>query len=441
MGKGILSTKKIFLFWMPLAATWLMMSVEGPFLAAIIARLDFPKYNLAAFGVAFSFALIVEAPIIMIMSASTALVDNKDDYCTLRNYTFMLNFAITVFMLIGLTPPVFYFLAENLIGLPPNIARITHITSILLIPWPAAIGFRRFYHGLLIKHDLTKLVAYGTLVRLIFMATTALFLFSIKMTGAYIGGAALSIGVVFESLFTRIVADKTIKSILKNNQKKKEKLNFKFISKFYFPLALTAILALGVHPMVTFFMGKSKFPIESLAVLPVINSLVFIFRSLGLSYQEVIIALLGTNKKNYEGLKNFALILGFFLFVSLSLIVFTPFIFFWFQKVSGLSIELSSFSILPARILVILPVLTLLISFQRSLLVHTKETGPIKGASIIEIIIIISTLYVTVSYFNLPGAIAAAIAYVVGRLFANSYLLPSQLKAISALRRQERGKT
>ena len=51
-----------------MAATWLMMSVEGPFLAAVIARLPLPKFNLAAYGVAFSFALIVEAPIIMLMS-------------------------------------------------------------------------------------------------------------------------------------------------------------------------------------------------------------------------------------------------------------------------------------------------------------------------------------------------------------------------------------
>ncbi|MCK5221135.1 MAG: hypothetical protein KAR14_06105, partial [Candidatus Aminicenantes bacterium] len=118
MGKSILSTKKIFFFWVPLAATWLMMSIEGPFLAAVIARLEFPKYNLAAFGVAFSFALIVEAPIIMLMSASTALVNNRHEYFTLRNYTFMLNAIITVVMIIGLIPQVFHFIAQDLIGLP-----------------------------------------------------------------------------------------------------------------------------------------------------------------------------------------------------------------------------------------------------------------------------------------------------------------------------------
>ena len=60
-----LTTKKIFIFWLPLAVTWIMMSIEGPFLSALIARLNEPKYNLAAYGVAFAFALIIEAPVIM----------------------------------------------------------------------------------------------------------------------------------------------------------------------------------------------------------------------------------------------------------------------------------------------------------------------------------------------------------------------------------------
>ncbi len=439
MGKSILSTKKIFLFWAPLAATWLMMSVEGPFLAALIARLALPKYNLAAFGVAFSFALIIESPIIMLMSASTALVNNRHDYCTLRSYTFMLNSAITVFMIIGLIPTVFHFITQGLIGLPPNIAHLTHVASLLLLPWPAAIGFRRFYQGLLIKNNLTRLVAYGTVIRLVFMASTAFFLYSLRITGAYIGAAALSTGVIAEALFTKFTVRGTVRSILRseNENDNKEKLNFRSISKFYFPLALTAILALGVHPMVTFFMGKSHFPIESLAILPVVNSLIFVFRSLGLSYQEVIIALLGANKENYEGVKKFALYLGAFLLVTLSLILFTPLLHIWFLKVSGLSFELAQFSILPARILVILPLLTLLISFQRALLVHTTETGPIKGASVIEIIMIIFTLYITVFQLRLPGAVAAAISYMVGRLFANSYLLPSQLKAIAFIKQKK----
>ena len=81
-----ISQKKIFKFWYPLAATWLMMAFEGPFLAAIIARLPEAKYNLAAYGVAYSFALLSEAPVIMMMAASTALVKNSQSYFKLRNF-------------------------------------------------------------------------------------------------------------------------------------------------------------------------------------------------------------------------------------------------------------------------------------------------------------------------------------------------------------------
>ena len=48
---------RILRLWAPLEAAWLLMAMEGPFLAAILARLPNPTYNLAAFGVAFGFGM------------------------------------------------------------------------------------------------------------------------------------------------------------------------------------------------------------------------------------------------------------------------------------------------------------------------------------------------------------------------------------------------
>ena len=74
------TARRILRFWLPLEATWLMMAAEGPFLAAVIARLPAAKENLAAFGVATALAWIVESPIIMMLSASNALVRDKIAY-------------------------------------------------------------------------------------------------------------------------------------------------------------------------------------------------------------------------------------------------------------------------------------------------------------------------------------------------------------------------
>jgi len=84
MSPSELTNRRILGFWLPLASTWLMMSVEGPFLMAVIARLQNPTENLAAYGIAFVLALVIESPVIQFLSSSTALVSNRDTYFAMR---------------------------------------------------------------------------------------------------------------------------------------------------------------------------------------------------------------------------------------------------------------------------------------------------------------------------------------------------------------------
>jgi len=428
---GRLTYKKIFVFWLPLAATWLMMSFEGPFLAALIARLAEPKYNLAAYGVAFSFALIIEATIIMIMSASTKLVKDAQSFIKLRRFTYGLNWFITLIMLIILVPPIFYFLTEDLIGLPSKVSNLTHLATIILLPWPGAIGYRRFYQGILIRNNLTKRVAYGTIIRIITMALTALLMYLLTdVDGVVVGAASISAAVFLEAVASRIMADGIIKKIATQVGDNKDVLTHKEIYKFYYPLALTSILGLGVQPVVTFFMGQSRMAIESLAVLPVVTSFVFIFRALGLSYQEVVIALMGDDKKNFKLLRKFAFSLGAVLTIILALVAFTPLSDIWFRVVSGLTDNLAEFARLPLMIMTILPLLTVVISLQRSALVSNKTTYPITIGTAIEFIAIVLVLFISINYAGLVGAVAATLSFVIGRLAANIYLTPPVTKAI-----------
>lgn len=429
------STKSIFIFWVPMAATWLMMSLEGPFLAAIIARLPDPKFNLAAYGVAFAFAILVEAPVIMMMSASTALVEDATSYHRLRRFTYLLNAAITAIMLLILVPPVFDFIMLDLIDLPPEVARLTHVSLIILLPWPAAIGYRRFFQGLLIRSGLTRLVAAGTVVRLTAMATTALVLYGVfSVSGAYVGAAALAMGVCAEAAASRLMARGAVAELLERGPVETEEgpLDYRRIVGFYYPLALTSLLALAAHPMVTFFMGQARFPVESLAVLPVVNSLSFIFRSMGLSYQEVAIALLGRRHEHFPELARFALILGLASSAGLALIGFTPLSHVWFVTISGLSEELTSFALTPTRIMAILPATSVLLSFQRAVLMQGRVTRPITAATAVEVVGIVLVLMILIHGIAMVGATAAAVAYLAGRLGGTVYL---SLPFVRVLRR------
>jgi len=421
-----LTYPKIFLFWGPLALTWLMMAFEQPFLIAFIARLGEAKYNLAAFGIAGSFAMIIEAPIIMLMSASTALVRGRHSYRKLKKFTDILNAGITVIQLIFLIPPVFRFIVIGLMEVPEDVARLAHVALLIFLPWAASIGYRRFYQGILIRHNLTRRVTYGTMVRLSVIVILGFLFFTMGVQGAYLGAAAMSLAVILEALATKMMASKTLKYLLEKEDHENGSLRLRSIARFYFPLALTSILSLGVHPFVTFFLGRSYMAVESLAVLPVVSSLVFIFRSMGLSYQEVSIALIGERKQNYVVLRNYAIYLAVIVTVLISVLAFTPLADLWFINVSGLSKELADLSYLPLKIMILLPALTVLLNFQRSTQIINGSTAPISVATAIELTGIIVVLLVCVVFLNLTGVVAASLAFMIGRIMSNLYLAPKQ---------------
>ena len=423
---GNLSTRRIARFWAPLAATWLMMSVEGPFLAAVIARLAEPEYNLAAYGVAFSFAMLIEAPIIMMMSAAVALVTGPRAFHALRRFAYALNGIITLVMVVLLLPPVFRFVTECLIGLPREVATLTHGAVLILLPWPAAIGYRRFYQGVLIRVNLTRRVAYGTVVRVLTMAATGVALYSLgALSGALVGAAALSCGVVAEAFASRLMARAAVRRVLSWPEPADSAvpLTTRAIVRFYAPLALTSLLMLGVNPLVTFFMGHSRAALDSLAVLPVVTSLVFAFRSGGIAFQEVGIALLGDDRRGLAALRRFAWLLAGALTGALSLVAMTPLAAGWLHTVSGLSAELTGFALLPLRVLAVMPALEVALSFQRSQLVHSHRTATITWATVIEVASIVAILTVGVNGLRLVGAVVAAVALLLGRLAANAFLL------------------
>ena len=410
-----------------------MMSVEGPFLSAIIARMVSPKFNLAAYGVAFSFALIIEAPVILLMSASTALVKGRHSFIKLRNFTYFLNTIVTILMLVLVFPPLFYSISIGLINLPVEVAKLTHLAIIILIPWPGAIGYRRFYQGILIRNNLTRRVAYGTVVRIPTMSITALYFYLFtKVDGVVVAASALSIAVTSEAIASKFMAGKIIKKLKSgdNEQDDNSQLTYRDIYRFYYPLALTSLLTLGVQPMVTFFIGQSRMALESLAVLPVIVFFVFIFRSFGMSFQEVGIALLGKKKEGYKQLKRFVLIVGSVVVLALGVIAFTPLSKIWFHNVSGLSTELTELARIPLMILVLIPGTSFLLSFQTAILVEARNTKPISIATGIEFSTIILVLIISIKYFSAVGVVAAVLAFIIGRLASNGYLLGPMLKEI-----------
>jgi hypothetical protein len=218
---------------------------------------------------------------------------------------------------------------------------------------------------------------------------------------------------------TRILAHKAVAAFLAKDPEPEARIpSYRDIWDHYLPLALTPLIGLSVHPMVTFFLSRAAHPVESLAVMPVIYGLTFVFRAVGLSYQEIAIALLGENRANYPRVRNFAVMLAVATGGCLTLIALTPLNRLWFEDVSGLTPALAAFAVTPLQVMALFPALTVLICFQRSILIVTRLTRPVSIATAAEAAVIFLLMFVALLYLPLAGVTAAAGAYVIGRLVA-----------------------
>ena len=436
MSPRALTPGRIARFWLPLEATWLMMAAEGPFLAAVIARLAAPKENLAAFAVASALAWIVESPIIMMLSASNALVRDGVAYRKLRRFSFALNAAVTAVMIVLVVPPVFDLVARRVIGLAPEVAGLAGRSMIFLVLWPAAIGFRRFYQGILISDGRPQAVTWGTVIRLSTMAATGLVLaLAFGLPGASVGAGALGAGVLAEGAASWAMARPTLRRLRRQTDAECEfgrSLTAGRVIRFYAPLALTSILSFFINPLTTFFLARGRMPLESLAVLPVIVGLAFVFRTAGHRHAG------GRHRPRRrrsreparpapvqsEGRRP--------LRAGLAAVVFTPLATVWYGTVSGLSPELAAFALLPGALLVLLPFIESVLSYERGVLVKSHRTAPISVAVAVQLAVTTAVFTLMVLVLRTVGAVAIGPALTAGYAAGLAVLLAGRHSSLEA---------
>ena len=410
-----LEGKSILRVWTPMALTWLMMSLEGLLIAAIVARLPDATVNLAAYGVAFAFALIWEAPVIMMLSASTALCRDRDAFTDLRRFTWVLNLLLTVLLAGWVLSPAYQPIAEGLMNLTPEVAELSRWAVLVFLPWPAAIGVRRFLQGVMIRHGQTRRLAYGTVIRLAVMGLASWTMAQFPIPGALIGAGALSLAVVVEALVTRLMAREAIASVLAP-PRTSARLSTVQLLHFYVPLLVSSVIALAIHPLVNLLLGHSREALASLATYPVVGALSFVFRSVGLSYQEVAIAFMDGTKRRYRELWRFAVWLGVGASAAHGLIGLTPLGGVWFASVGALTPPLVVISIPAYQLLTLMPLLSVFLAFFRALLVWSHRTRAITWAGAIETVAVLGILGLLISPVNMIGVIAASWAVMVARL-------------------------
>ena len=287
------------------------MGLEGPILSAVVARLAFPEINLAAWGgIVHPLALIIESPIIMLLAASTALSKDWTSYQKIYRFMMISGASLTALHILIAFTPIYDILVSGILGVPAEIVEPGRTGLQLMIPWTWSIAYRRFHQGVLIRFNHSRIVGVGTLVRLsglIVVLGVGYWLGSFP--GIVVGSAAVAVAVTSEAIYIGRVVRPILRNELRPAPPVPELLTWNTFFAFYIPLALTSLITLIVNPITSAAVSRMNLAIESLAVWPVVLGLVFILRSLGVAYNEVMVALLD-EPFSFPNLRKFAVLAG-----------------------------------------------------------------------------------------------------------------------------------
>ncbi len=405
------SLNRIYKTWWPLAASWFMMSLEGPLISAIIARLVNPTISLAAFGgIVNPVSLVIEAPIIMLLSASTVLSKDYASYIKLRKAMLILGATLTVIHFLVAFTPLYYFVANNILGVPDELVAPARTGLMIMLPWSPAIGYRRFNQGVMIRFGHSNGVMQCTVIRL---ATIVLVLsvgfFIGTIPGVIIASIAEAAGVTFEAIFSGL----RVRRIVENDVKSvpvTAPFTWREFAAFYTPLVLTSLLQFLGNPLGSGALSRMPDAINSLATWGVILNLVFLLRSIGMGYNEVVVALI-SEKGSFLNLRNFSHILTTFLTIVVLVIFLTPISRLWFEQVTGLSGELSELARGSLMYVLVVPPLSVYQSWFQGSILYSRKTRSITESVVIYLTVFLSMLIAGVMWGKVTGLYVGAAAF------------------------------
>ncbi|MGE3172524.1 MAG: hypothetical protein AB7O97_07835 [Planctomycetota bacterium] len=416
--------RRILALWWPLAGSWLLMGVEMPMLTVAMTRMPGGEPHLAALGaLVYPLSVLIEAPIMMLLAASTALAVNLAAHARLRRFTHAAGMLLTLVHALVAFTPLFDVIALDLIEVPPEIVEPGRLGMQLMLPWTWAIAYRRFQQGVLIRCERSDLVVYGTVIRLlanVVVLGTGIALGTLP--GIAVGAVGIGCGVVAEALWAGWCYHRVGRPRLAESADRSQ-LGWRRFAAFYVPLAFTPLITIVIQPIGSWAMSRMAAPLASLAAWPAVYGLVFLTRSVGFSFNEVVVSLAG-RPGGRAMLRRFGGWIGVGATAVLVVLAVTPLGAVWFGAVSGLSSELTALAADALWFALLMPGYAVAQNYLQGLLVHGGRTRAITEAVAIYLLVCTGCLVLGVTCFgDLPGIHVALASFTVAGLAQTGWLL------------------
>jgi hypothetical protein len=239
--------------------------------------------------------------------------------------------------------------------------------------------------------------------------------------GIVVATSTVIAGVLSEAVFVGLYVRPVLRDQLKDASSTEPPLTFRDLMSFYIPLALTSLLVLLVQPLGSAALSRMPRALESLAVWPVVSGLIFMLRSLGIAYNEVVVALLD-EARSVHSLRRFTTLLTVVTTGLMLVIAGTPSAMIWFGRVSALTPVLATLAHQALWIALPIPGLNVLQSWYQGAIVHSRTTRSITESVVIFLLITSLLLWAGVVWGETTGLFVGMIAFGVGNLAQTLWL-------------------
>lgn len=420
-----MTQRQIARFWLPLFASWLLMTAEGPLVSAVINRLSDEIIMLAALGIVTSLSITIESPIINLLATSTALVRDRATFVLVRRFTWHWMVGLTAIAVLLAYTPLFDWVVVQLLAVPAEVAVWVRPGLQIMCLWSAAIAWRRFLQGVLIHFQRPQAVARGTLWRLGSGAAVAIGLALLtEWPGIIVGSVTLAVSVIVEALYATWAVQPLLRTVLASSPRPADgepPLTYSELFWFHLPLAGTSLLALLVQPLVAFSLARLANPTLSLAAWPVLFQLLLLTRAGAMALPEVVIAL-NNHPQTTEALRSFIGWLALAAAGVVVLLAFTPLIDIYLIQIQDAEPAISQEVKRGLMVLALFPALATINFGLRGLLISRRHTNPVNTGMILNLVATGLMLAAGVA-MRWSGIVTAAMALNIALILETIYLV------------------
>jgi hypothetical protein len=416
---------RVFEAWWPLAASWLLMGLEVPLISSVIARLPLSTVSLAAYGgVVMPLSLLIEAPIIMLPAASTALARDLPSYRVGSRFMWRTGLALTALHALVAFTPLYDLVVGGLLHAPLEVREPARVGLMIVTPWTLAIAYRRYQQGVLIRFGRSRTVSVGTAIRLVTIVVVLAVGAALGNVAAIVvGAAATALGVVAEAIYAGFAVRPLLRGPVRDAipPPPGEGLTMGRFLHFYLPLSLTPVFLFFTIPRASAAMGRMPLALESLAAWPALNGLVLTVRSTGFALNEVVVSLLdrpGAAEVLFRFARRLALVTSLLLLALAA----TPLGGIWFADVAGLAPPLAALAAACLWVALPIPGATALQSYYQGTIVHRHATRHVTESVAILLLTTALVLAAGVAWGRTPGLFVAMAAAALGNLAQLAWL-------------------